>query len=92
MKQNKGKEKRKLYLTKNRKKWLHTEISINEVLYRTFEQMQQHIDEYAKHLNKTYKNVIQVRRKDIKGNYYIDQIIDVQKIDGEGIIITVAQF
>jgi SMC interacting uncharacterized protein involved in chromosome segregation len=88
---NKKKEK-KIYLTKNRKKALHTAISIDEILYRTFEQMQQHIEEYARHLNKTYKNVIQVRSKDMEGNFYIEQIIDVQKVDGEGLIITVHKY
>lgn len=82
--------KKKLYLTKNRKKALHTAISIDEVLYRTYEQMQQRINEHARHLEKTYKKVIQVRRRDIKnGITLIEPIIDIQKIDGEGLIITI---
>ena len=79
----------KLNLTKNRKKALHTALSIENILYRTYEKMREDIDRYARHLDKTYKNVIQVRRKDIEGNYYIEQIIDVQKIDGEGLLITI---
>ena len=89
MKPNKKGEEKKLYLTKSRKKRLHNELSINDILYRTFEQMQERIDKYARHLNKTYKNVVQVRSKDFEGNFYIEQIIDVQKIDGEGLVITV---
>jgi len=80
---------KKIYLTKKRKQRLHEELSINDILYRTFEQMQQRVNEYARHLDKTYKNVIQVKSKDIKGDYYIEQIIDVQKVDGEGLVITV---
>ncbi|MEK6881568.1 MAG: hypothetical protein AABY22_18240, partial [Nanoarchaeota archaeon] len=77
-----------LYLTKNRKKELHTAISIDDILYRKFEQMEQRINEYAQHLKRTYKNVIQVRRK--KGNVWIiEQLVDVQKVDGEGLIITI---
>ena len=79
----------KLNLTKNRKKALHTALSIENILYRTYEKMREDIDRYARHLDKTYKNVIQVRRKYIDGNYYIEQIIDVQKIDGEGLLITI---
>jgi len=82
--------KKKLYLTKNRKKELHAAISINDVLYRTYEKMQESINKYARSLDRTYKNVIQVKRKDIKGNYYIVQIIDVQKVEGEGLIITIS--
>lgn len=78
-----------MYLTKGRKARLHNELSINDMLYRTFEQMQERVDAYAKHLNKTYKNVVQVRSKDIKGNFNIEQIIDVQKVDGEGLVITI---
>jgi len=81
--------KKKLYLTKNRKEALHTAISIDDVLCRTYEQMQESINKYARSLDRTYKNVIQVRRKDIKGNYYIEQIIDVQKVEGEGLIVTI---
>jgi hypothetical protein len=82
------KDKRKLYLTKNREKMLHTALSIDEILYRKFEQMEEHIHEYARHLEKTYKKVNQVRRiKD--GVIYLEQIVDVQKIDGEGLIITI---
>lgn len=84
-----GTKMTKLYLTKNRKKALHTAISIDEILYRTHEKMRQEIDEYARHLKKTYKKVIQVRRQDIEGNIYIEQIIDISKIDGEGLIITI---
>ena len=85
-------KKKKLYLTKNRKEILHNAISVDDILYRMFEQMQQHIDEYAKHLEKTYKNVIRIQRKDIEGNYNIEQIIDVQKVDGEGLVITIHDF
>jgi len=81
--------KKKLYLTKNRKKELHTAISIDDVLYRTYEQMQESANKYARHLNRTPKNVIQLRKKDIKGNYDIEQIIDVQKVEGEGLIIKI---
>ena len=50
--------------------------------------MEQRINEYAQHLKRTYKNVIQVRRK--KGNVWIiEQLVDVQKVDGEGLIITI---
>ena len=86
---NKSRKDKKLYLTKSRKARLHNELSINDILYRTFEQMQERVDKYAKHLDKTYKNVVQVKSKDIKGNFYIEQIIDVQKVDGEGLVITV---
>ena len=79
---------RKLYLTKNRKKMLHTALSMDDVLYRKFEVMRKEIDDYAKHLQKTYKNVIRVHRQ--VGNVLIvEQIIDVQKLDGEGIFIKI---
>lgn len=80
---------KKIYLTKNRKKALHNAISTNDVLYRIYEKMREDIDKYARHLDKTYKNVVQIRRKDIEGNYMIEEIIDVQKVDGEGLVITI---
>ena len=81
--------KKKLYLTKDRKKALHMAVSIDDILYRTYEKMQEEVQKYARHLDRTYKNVVQVKRKDIEGNYYIEQIIDVQKINGEGLVITI---
>ncbi len=80
---------KKIYLTKKREKELHTALSIDDILYRKFEQMQERISKYARHLDKTYKNVLEVRRQDIEGNIYIEQIIDVKKVDGEGLIITI---
>jgi hypothetical protein len=79
---------KKIYMTKKREKILHEAISIDDLLYRKFDQMERHIQEYARHLERTYKNVIQVKRR--KGNVnYIERVIDVQKVDGEGLIITI---
>lgn len=79
---------KKLYMTKKRERILHEALSIDNLLYRKFDQMQQRIDDYALHLKKTYKNVIQVKR--IRNEVvYIEQIVDIQKIDGEGLVITI---
>lgn len=84
--------KKKLYLTKKRKAGLQVALSIDDVMYRMHEQMQEQINKYAKHLEKTYKKVVQVRSVDINGNLNIEQVIDVKKIDGEGLIVTIHSF
>lgn len=75
-------------MTKKREKILHTAISIDDLLYRKFDQMNQSIHEYAAHLRKTYKNVILIQREK-DGIIYNEQIIDVKAIDGEGLLIKI---
>lgn len=79
---------KKLYMTKSREKQLHNAISIDDILYRKFELMEQRIHKHARHLDRTYKNVIRVQRRKSDANY-IERIIAVQKIDGEGLLVTI---
>lgn len=67
-------------------------LSIDDVLYRMHKKMQEYIDKRAQHLERTYKHVVRVQRRDIEGNMNIEQVINVQKIDGEGLIITIHSF
>lgn len=85
---------KKIYMTKKREKALHTAISIDDLLYRKFEIERERIDKYARHLERTYKNVIRVRRLSKEGNFthgnlYLEKVISVDKVDGEGLIITI---
>lgn len=79
---------KKLYLTKNRKKALDVALSMDDVLYRKYEVMREDLDKYARYLNRTYKNVIQVKERKDNADY-LKQIIDVQKVEGEGLIIVI---